>query len=141
MDIQTCLEKRFLMKIVPSPDLIVKEIAEAEYDFEKAERAFSSKDWKWAIVMSYYCIFHSARAVLFNIGFIEKRHFAIGVVLEDLNKQGKLETKYVADFNAALSSREDADYHYSYSKETAEYNLETSKNFLNRMKKMINAIK
>ncbi|MBU2638089.1 MAG: HEPN domain-containing protein [Nanoarchaeota archaeon] len=130
MDIRGCIEKRFLAKIKPAPDLVKKELGEADYDYESAEKAFSDKDWKWAIVKSYYCMFHAARAVLFKLGLKETRHFAIGVVLEDLSKKGKLESKFVNYFNAAVSSREDADYHYSYSEDTAEHTLEIAEDFL-----------
>ena len=133
MDIKECLEEGYLKKIVPDEGLIKKELNEAKYDFDKAERAFSEKDFKWCIVKSYYAIFHAARAVLFKIGLKEKRHFAIGVVLEDLSKQGKLEHKFISDFYAAMSSREEADYHYAYSKEAAEHNLQISKEFLEEM--------
>lgn len=141
MDIRECLRERFLVKIRPAPDLIQKELAEAAYDLEKAEKAFSDEDWKWVIVKAYYCMFHAARAVLFKLGLREKKHFAIGVVLDDLNKKGKLEIRYVNDFNAALSSREDADYHYAYSKEAAEHSLEIAGDFLDKMKQLLNKLK
>ena len=141
MDINECIEKRFLEKIKPAIDLVEKELREAEYDIEKAENAFEDEDYKWCIVKAYYTIFHAARALLFKIGLREKRHFAIRVVLEDLNKQGKLEMKYVNDFNAAVSSREDADYHYTYSKEIADHNLEIANEFLDRIKILINNLK
>ncbi len=141
MDVQDCLRKGFLMRIKPASDLVEKELKEAAYDFDKSEKAFSDEDLKWAIVKAYYCMFHAARAVLFKLGLREKKHFAIAVVLEDLNKRGKLEIRYVNDFNAALSSREDADYHYVYSKEAAEHNLEIASNFLIRMKKLLNELK
>ena len=141
MDIDECIEKRFLEKIKPATDLVEKELREAEYDIEKAENAFEDEDYKWCIVKAYYTIFHAARALLFKIGLREKSHFAIGIVLEDLNKQGKLEIKYINDFNAAVSSREDADYHYTYSKEIADHNLEIANEFLDRIKILINNLK
>lgn len=137
MDIKECLEEGYLKKIVPDGELIKKELNEAKYDFEKAENAFGEKDFKWCIVKSYYAMFHAARAVLFKIGLREKRHFAIGVVLEDLSKQGKLEHKFISDFDATMSSREEADYHYTYSKETAEHSLQISKEFLEGMHKFL----
>lgn len=137
MDIRECIEKRFLAKIRPAPDLVKKELDEADYDYESAEKAFSDNDWKWAIVKSYYCMFHASRAVLFKLGLKETRHFAIGVVLEELSKKGKLEAKYVNYFDAAVSSREDAVYHYSYSKDTAEHTLEIAEQFLERMKELL----
>lgn len=140
MEIQECLEKRFLVKIEPAEDLIEKELKEAGYDLEKAKNAFEDEDYKWCIVKAYYTIFHASRAVLFKLGFREKRHFAIGVVLEDLNKKGKLEIKYINDFNAAVSSREDADYHYTYSEEIAKHNLEIANEFLERIERLLKEI-
>jgi len=67
MDIQDCLRERFLVKVEPASDLIEKELAEAAYDFEKAENAFEEEDWKWAIVKAYYGMFHAARAMLFKL--------------------------------------------------------------------------
>src|SRR3989338_2398930 len=134
MDIKYCIEEGYLEKIEPADDLVKKEFEEAEYDLKRSKSAFEEQDYKWCIVQSYYCIFHSARAVLFKLGLKEKRHFAVGVVLEDLNKKGKLESKYVNYFNAAISSREDADYNYTYSKEIAEYNFKTAEEFIAMMK-------
>lgn len=137
MNIKDCLKKRFLLKIKPKKDIVKKEIDEAEYDFKKAEEAFNEEDYKWSIVKGYYSMFHAARAVLFNLGLREKKHFVIGIVLEDLNKKGKLELKYVNNFKAASSSREDADYHYTYSKEIAKHNLEIAKEFIDKMKFLV----
>ena len=137
MDIKECLEKGFLRKIDVDKRLIKKELAEAEYDLEKAEKTFGEKDFKWCIVKSYYSMFHSARAILFKLGYREKRHFAVSVVLEDLNKKGRLESKFINDFNAAISSREEADYHYTYSKEIAEHNLIIAKEFLEKIKRLL----
>ena len=137
MDIRDCLEKGFLKKIDIDEQLIKKEIDEAKYDFEKAENALEEEDFKWCIVKSYYSMFHASRAILFRIGYREKRHFAVAVVLDDLNKNGKLESKYVNDFSAALSSREEADYHYNYSKETAQHSILMAKEFFNMAKKLL----
>lgn len=138
MDIRTCLEKGYLKEIKPDEKLVKKELDESKYDLGKAKKTFEEKDFKWGIVKSYYAMFHSARALLFKLGLREKRHFAISIVLEDLNKQGKLENKFVNDFNAAVSSREDADYHYTYSRETAEQNLQVAEEFLDKMNVLIN---
>jgi len=137
MNIDEAIEKRFLIRIKGDKKLVEKELKEANYDFDKAEKTFRDEDYKWSIVKSYYTIFHAARAVLFNLGYREKRHFAIGVVLEDLNKQGKLESRFVNDFNAAIQSREDADYHYIYSKEAAENSLLIAEDFVHKMKELL----
>ena len=40
MDIKSCLEKGHLQKIEPDEQLVKKELNEATYDLEKAEKAF-----------------------------------------------------------------------------------------------------
>ncbi len=136
MDIESCLREGFLQQIKVERDLIEKEFKEAKYDVGKAERALEEGDFKWSIVKSYYSMFHAARAVLFSRGFKERRHFAIRVVLEDLNMKGKLESKFISDFSAALGAREDADYRYTYSQETAAYLLSAAGDFLAKMKRL-----
>ena len=136
MDIESCLREGFLQQIKVERDLIGKELEEAKYDIGKAERELEDGDFKWSIVKSYYSMFHAARAVLFSLGFKERRHFAIRVVLEDLNMKGKLESKFISDFSAALGAREDADYRYTYSQETATYLLRAAGDFLARMKRL-----
>ena len=85
-------------------------------------------------------MFHSARAILFKLGLRERKHFVISVVLEDLNNRGKLESIYVNDFKAAISAREDADYHYSYSKESALHVLEIAEEFNDKMIELIKVL-
>jgi len=138
MNIKEAIEKRFLLGIKPDKKLVDKELKESDYDLSKSEKALDEEDYKWSIVKSYYAMFHAARALLFNLGYREKRHFVVGIVLEDLNKKGKLESRYVNDFNAAISSREDADYHYVYSKEAAEDNLLIANEFISKMKELLN---
>ena len=125
-----------MQRIKVERDLIKKELEEAEYDLGKAEHALDEGDFKWSIVKSYYSMFHAARAVLFSLGLKERRHFVIKVVLEDLNAKGKLEGKFISYFSAALMAREDADYRYTYTQETAAYLLGAARDFLARMKKL-----
>lgn len=136
MDIESCLREGFLRRVKVERDLIEKEFEEARYDLGKAGRALEGGDFKWSIVKSYYSMFHAARAVLLSLGLRERRHFAIRVVLEDLNAKGKLESKFISDFSAALVAREDADYRYTYTQETAAYLLGAAGDFLVRMKKL-----
>ena len=125
-----------MQRIKVERDLIEKELEEAKYDLERAKHAIEEDDFKWSIVKSYYSMFHAARAVLFSLGLKERRHFAVRVVLENLNMEGKLESKFISDFSAALGAREDADYRYTYSQETAAYLLKAAVDFLARMKRL-----
>jgi uncharacterized protein (UPF0332 family) len=137
MDMETCLAEGYLQKVNPSKGIQKKEISSAEYDLKRAEASFDESDYKWSTIQSYYCIFHAARALLNSIGYREKRHFAIGVVLESFAKSGKISAGIVSDFAAAMSSREDADYRDVYSQETAKYMLEVAEDFLKEAKNIL----
>lgn len=137
MNIDECISEGFLKKIEAAKDLVEKELKEALYDFSKAREAFEKKDFKWAIVKSYYSMFHSSRAVLFSLGYKERRHFAVQVVLEDLAGKGKLESLYLEYFSAAMEAREGADYRYEYTEKIASEILEYAEEFIERMKKLI----
>ncbi len=141
MDIHTCLRKRFLIKGERDHELSSKEIAESEYDFSKAEKAFQDEDYKWAIVKCYYSMFHAAKAILYQLGYIEKKHIAIVVVLEELDKQGRIDSRFVNDFKAAMTAREDADYNYSYSREIAELEISNCSDFFRMARQLTNQIR
>ncbi len=136
MSIEGLISEGLLRKIPRSPDLAEKEFKESEYDFAKAKQALKGKDAKWATIAAYYSMFHAAKGVLFLLGLKEKSHYAVSEVLEKLNKAGKLESNYVDDFRAAMSSREGADYRYDHSGETAEQVVKIAEEFIARMKKL-----
>lgn len=136
MNVEECIKKRFLEKIEPDKELGDKELAEAEHDLESARKAFEDEDFKWSIVKCYYSMFHAAKSVLFNMGLKERKHVSVLAVIEDLYKKGKIENRFVSYFKSAMSAREDADYHYSYSKETAKHELGLAEEFLDEMKKV-----
>ena len=75
MDIRECLEKGYLIRIRPDKKLVEKEIEESRYDFERATDNLKKGDHKWSIIAGYYSMFHAARALLFSLGYKEKRHF------------------------------------------------------------------
>ena len=137
MNIEDCIKEGFLQKITPSREKQNKELSSADYDLKRAEFSSESEDYKWSIIQSYYAIFHSSRALLYKIGYREKRHFAVSIILEDLTKNGKINTKLVGDFHAAMSAREDADYRDVYSKETADYMLDVAEEFLKEIKNIL----
>ena len=136
MDLKECLARGYIKIMTPDIVLVHKEIKEAHHDLNSAKNASAIKDFKWSIIKSYYAMFHAGKALLFHLGYLEKKHIAILIVLEDLNKQGKLESKYVDDFNTALHTREDADYHYLYNEAVASHNIEIAQEFVNKMEEL-----
>jgi uncharacterized protein (UPF0332 family) len=77
MNIEECLREGYLRRMKPDKVLAEKEFKEAEYDLEKAKKCLMEEDYKWAAVMAYYCMFHSGKAVLFSLGYKEKKHIGV----------------------------------------------------------------
>lgn len=140
MDLEQLVAAGLIHKVVPAKDLAEKEFHEADYDIERAKEALESKDYKWSIVKAYYAVFHSARGIMFLMGYREKSHFGVGEYLGILSKEGKLESRYAQDFKAAMSARQAADYNYDYSKEKAEMVVSMAEEFLERMEKLKTAL-
>ncbi len=136
MDAEELIRAGYIQKVPPAKDLADKEFTEADYDLGRAHAELEGEDFKWAIVKAYYAVFHSAKGILFLLGYREKAHFAVGQMLELLSKDGKLESSFVADFKAALSARQGADYHYDYSRALAKEMVELADGFVARMKKL-----
>jgi len=134
--IKDCIEKGHLAEIEPNVDFAGKEMKEAEADLKTSAAQFGLSDFKWTTIQAYYAMFHAAKAVLFKAGFKEKAHYAIGIVLQDFAEKGLLEQKHVEDYKAGIYAREQADYHYAHSKETAKQMLEMAKEFVGAMKKL-----
>jgi uncharacterized protein (UPF0332 family) len=141
MDVEECIQKDFLKKIKVDEKLIQKELDEAKYDLNRAKNALEEDDFKWSIVKTYYSMFHATKAVLFSLGLREKRHFVVGVVLEGLSKKGKLQFKFVNDYRGAMLAREDADYRYVHTRDTAEYLIDVAEEFIEKMRELSKKVK
>ncbi|MCD6477137.1 MAG: HEPN domain-containing protein [Candidatus Aenigmarchaeota archaeon] len=140
MDLKECLEKNFLVKIKPDKKLVDKELKEAETDLKEAYNDFNANKFKWAIIKAYYSMFHAGKSVLFALGYKERKHVAVQIVLENLAKQGKVEYIYTQYLSSGADARESADYRYTYSKYIAEEVLENARKFLKRMKILLKTL-
>ncbi len=67
----------FLKKIVPSKERAIKSLEMAEKYLSEAGKDFNAGADMSAILTSYSCMFHSARAILFVDGIQERSHKAV----------------------------------------------------------------
>jgi len=136
-DFSDCLEKRKLLKQNLGAKAVEAELAEAVKDLASAQASLSSRDSKWAIVQSYYSMFHSARALVFGKGYREKSHFCLSVALRELFvKPGVLDSRHADSFEDAMLARQDADYGGDYTRGSAENAVSEAKLFLETAKKL-----
>ena len=94
-EFQRCIDDHKLKPFKATKQMIEKEIASAGYDLKRAQESLNEGDAKWSTVQSYYAIFHSARALLFNRGYRERSHRCLLIALQELYvRTGELPPEY-----------------------------------------------
>ena len=77
-------KKNKLKKGTYSTEMYQKEFRVGQKDLETAQKSLDDGNFKWAIIQSYYSIFHAARALLFKSGFREESHSALKIAFKAL---------------------------------------------------------
>ena len=133
-----CL-KRGLEKVPVSDDLIQKELAGAKDDLDGAKKIMAEGNHKWASVMAYYSMFHTACALLYSKGYREKKsHVCLAVGLRVLFVETKeIEEKHLERLNDCKNLREEADYSLASDNESAGEAIGWADEFLQAAKGLI----
>lgn len=130
-------KKGNIVQICIDYELIEKEIKEARYDLGSAENSIKSGNYKWAIVQSYYSMFHAFRGLLFSRGYKEKSHSGLKSAIKTLFVDyGVISDDIFVGFDSAMKAREMADYSYIYDEETALKMLESNKKLINEVESL-----
>jgi len=138
LEFQKALDKRRILHFSKGKMLIKKELKEALDDLNEAEDRLNNKRYKYAIITSYYSMFHSVRALIYSKGYREKSHYYLLVALQTLFvDKGLLEEELAKDFHAAMVLREGADYHGEFSKEGAESSIGSAAKFFQKVKAIL----
>jgi uncharacterized protein (UPF0332 family) len=136
--LQRLLAERKVTRIRSDKKLVLKEIEGAEHDLSRARVTYSEEDYKWATIPAYYCMFHSARALLYSKGFREKSHRALLIAIGELfGKTGEIENSLIQAFEEAIGLREQADYGLIFSENSAETILHDAEKFLEHAKRIL----
>lgn len=137
-DFERCVKERRLIKIKPSKEMIQKELDSAEYDLERARNSLEEEDFKWSAVQSYYCMFHSAKALVLKKGYREKSHFCLVIALRELYaKEDTLYAEMIENLELCMHLRHEADYGLTYHPESAETAIKYAEDFLNNVLKIL----
>lgn len=115
-----CLERGKIVRIPVDPELVAKELNEAEADLAAAEHSLADHQEKWAIIQGYYSLFHALRSQVFFRGYREKSHRCLRHAVEALLvDEGVLGPEVLEHFSFAMDLREGADYGCIYSADSA----------------------
>lgn len=130
------------------PDVDRKELSKfrlekAEENLKAAKLLSENKLLRESINRSYYCIFHSARALIAYEKFDSKKHSGIIAYFnKNYIKTGKIEKEYSRIISKAFKIRTDSDYKdfYLVTKDETNEQVENAEKFLNRVKTYIKEI-
>ena len=137
-EFERCIKERRLIKIKPSNEMIQKELDSAEYDLERSRNSLEEEDFKWAVVQSYYSMFHAAKALVSKRGYREKSHFCLVIALRELYvKEDELNAEMVENIELCMNLRHEADYGLTYHQESAETAIKYAEEFLNTALKLL----
>lgn len=137
-EFKKCLERGKIKTFSPGPRLVKKEIGLAQEDFRLAGENFENGNYRWAIVQSYYAMFHCARALLYSKKYREKSHFCLIESVRVLFVgTGELDGLFLKSFAEAKDLREAADYYGDFSKINCKKILNKAEEFIDESKNIL----
>ena len=133
-----CLKRGKIKPFSRGPALAAKEIEAAESDLKRAQKTYGEEDFKWAIIQTYYSMFHSARALLYSKKLREHSHYCLIVAIKALYVEKKqISIHLLEGFQEAKNLREEADYYNRWSQSGCEKLLKAAEEFLKATKPLI----
>lgn len=135
---EICLKKGRIKEFSRGKALVKKELDSALFDLRAAKESFKNKNYKWATIQTYYSMFHSARALLYNKNYQEKSHYCLIEALRALYVEQELVGYWLIEaLQKAKILREGADYYSEFSEEGARDLVAKAKEFLDKAKEIL----
>ena len=116
-----CESSNQLRKIPVNTAYVEKEIIEAKRDLDSARKLLGSSEIKWAIISSYYSMFHACKSLLYYAGYEEKSHECVIIAIDELYvEKSLLPFDIIKNIQDAKTARETADYGLTYGEDSAK---------------------
>lgn len=138
LDFQKCLRDKKIKSFLKGKVLVSKELEIAKNDFQTAKESLIKKNYKWSIIQSYYSMFHTGRALLYNQGYRERSHYCLVIAIRELYvNKNLLSYTLIEALQIGKTLRENADYYADFSQEGAENMVNKAKEFLEKSKELL----
>jgi uncharacterized protein (UPF0332 family) len=139
MNVDECIKQGLLKRDIPSKEKAAKSLEIAKHKLGVARKLFGFKIFEETITNSYSSMFHASRALLFRDGIKEKSHYAVFVYIKE-KYSGKLEMRFINEFNNLRTERNEISYGLeksNISAEEAKEVLKTAEEFIGAVEKLI----
>jgi uncharacterized protein (UPF0332 family) len=138
MNFKDCLRNGLIKKDPSTKDRVKKSIEIAIRFLESAKKNLEIEEFEMAEIAAYNSIFHSARSLLFNNGYIERSHVCLITALRFLYNKDQSLLDLLNTFDKIRISRHNVQYGGSLvNKEEAEFVIDFAKMFLEKTKEII----
>ena len=125
-----CLRRRGLARFAGGADAVTRELESAVEDISDAQVMLQHHQWKRLTVTSYYAMFHAARAVVLNAGYVEKSHFCLAVAFREIAADSTEGRELAMGLERARVLRENADYRSDFDESGARAALTVAQRFV-----------
>ena len=159
-DFKKFLANKLVRKITPNPRLVRVHLDKAFHNLDFANFTLENQDninkrlseetyFDWVIIISYYAMYHSALALLYELGYKTSTHLATICVLckeclgktlkeediENISRIFELSEEEVKEIGKAKERREKASYSgsISFERHLAEMTIEDARKFVNKV--------
>lgn len=116
-------------------------LKKAKSRIRSAEALLGIGQYNDAISRAYYAFFDGSRAALLSKGFLIKTHGGLKAMFNKyFIKTGEMPVKFARYLQKAFDARQAADYHVrlKFNKESVEVAIESAKEFVKEIEKIIN---
>jgi len=137
MKFEDCVNKGLIKRDSRAIERIENSLKIAERFLKSARKNIETEEYEMAEIAAYSSCFHSARALLFAKGYVERSHYCLGVALRYLYKEDEI-LKTLNTFDKIRLSRHNVMYGgLLVNKEEVEFVVEFAEEFLRIVRKKL----
>lgn len=131
MRFEDCIEKRFIKEDHRAVERVENSLKIAERFLKSARKNIEIEEYEMAEIAAYNSAFHTARAMLFAKGYVERSHYCLGIALRYLYRKRDKILELINTFDKIRLSRHNVQYGgLLVSREEAEFVVGFAEEFL-----------
>ncbi len=140
MKFEECIDKGLIKRDPGATGRVDNSLKIAKRFLRSARKSLEIEEYEMAEIVAYNSGFHSARALLFAKGYIERSHYCLGIVLKYLYKEGEI-VKLLNTFDKIRLSRHNVLYSgVLITREEAEFVVNFAEEFLEIVRRELHSL-
>ena len=138
MNFNDCLSKGFIKKDPLARERVTTSFEIAHRFLSSAQKNLDINEFEMAELASYNAIFHAARLLLFQKGYIERSHLCVIIALKELYKDNTSFIEALFTFDKIRITRHNVQYQGTLVKKNeAQFVLDFAKKFLEQTQYLV----